>query len=115
MDPRRINDTFPDALRPIMRQVGSDLAAARKARRLTQDELAGRLNVSRVTLGRLEKGDPRVSFGTYALAAWVMGLEGRLLSIFAQEEDPEFQKEARLGLPKRVRKPSGSAFGDMDF
>ena len=115
MEKRRINDTFPDELRPIMHQLGSDLAAARKVRRMTQEDMADRLNVSRVTLGRLEKGDPRVSFGTYALAAYVMGMEKRLLSIFAQEGDYEFQKQARLNLPKRVRNLPESDFGDMDF
>jgi transcriptional regulator with XRE-family HTH domain len=115
MEKRLINETFPDELRPILRQMGSDLAASRKARKLTQDDMAGRLNVSRVTLGRLEKGDPRVSFGTYALAAYVMGMEKRLLSIFAQEADHEFQKQARLNQPKRVRNLPESEFGDMDF
>mgnify|MGYP003641186249 CR=1 FL=1 len=110
-----INETFPDALKPIMRQMGSDLSASRKSRRITQKDMAERLNISRVTLGRLEQGDPRVSFGTYAMAAYVLGMEQRLLSIFAQEADPEFQKQARLNQPKRVRNLPEKSFGDMDF
>ncbi|MBW3243290.1 helix-turn-helix domain-containing protein [Epibacterium sp. DP7N7-1] len=115
MENRRIGDAFPDELKPIMRQLGSDLTAARKARRITQADMAERLNVGRWTLGRLEKGDPRVSFGTYAMAAYVLGMEQRLLSIFAQEADPEFQKQARLNQPKRVRNLPEKGFGDMDF
>ncbi|ETX13632.1 XRE family transcriptional regulator [Roseivivax halodurans JCM 10272] len=116
MEPRRITNTFPDALRPIMHELGSDIAAARKVRKLTQQDMADRLNVGRTTVVRLEKGDPRVSFGTYAMAAWVMGLEQGLLSVFAQERDAGFQKAARHGLPKRVRHPSPeSELGDLDF
>lgn len=115
MDHRRIEDSFPDALKPIMRQLGSDLAAARTARRITQLDMSERLNISRMTLFRVEKGDPRVSFGTYAMAAYILGLEHRLLLIFAQEADPEFQKQARLNQPKRVRDLPESGFGDMDF
>lgn len=115
MDNRRINNTFPDALKPILRQVGSDIAAARKVRKITQGDMAERLNVARGTVSRLEKGDPRVSFGTYAMAAWIMGLEKRLLCIFDQEEDPEFQRAARLGLGQRIRPPAMKDMGGLDF
>ncbi|MCW3783569.1 helix-turn-helix transcriptional regulator [Defluviimonas salinarum] len=115
MEDRRISGAFPDALVPLLRRMGEDLAVARKARRLTQDDLASRMNVARKTVINMEKGDPRVSFGAYAVAGWIMGLEQNLLSAFDPGNDPVFQREARLAQPKRVRADTGNDFGDLDF
>jgi hypothetical protein len=51
----------------------------------------------------MEKGDPTVSFGAYAMAARLMDLSDNLLEMFAQERDPVFQREARFALPQRIR------------
>jgi DNA-binding XRE family transcriptional regulator len=117
MEDRRITNSFPDALIPILRQLGSDLACARKVREMTQAMLADRLHVSRKVVVAMEKGDPRVNFGSYALAAWTMGLEDGIKEIFSSERDPVFQREARLGLPERVRVAAAtrSPLGDLDF
>ncbi|MCE6959354.1 hypothetical protein LAZ40_09850 [Cereibacter sphaeroides] len=115
MEERRTVKFFPDALVPILKHLGADLAAARKVRRMTQDDLAGRLSLARKTVVAMEKGDPRVGFGAYALAAWVMGLEQNLLGIFDPANDPVFQREARLAMPKRVRTEPDRSFGDLDF
>jgi hypothetical protein len=64
---------------------------------------------------RLEKGDHRVGFGTVAAAARVMGLQDRLLDAFAPVGDPVAEREARLNLPERVRKPRPEADPEMDF
>lgn len=116
MDERRITSTFPDQLVPILHQLGADLAAARKVRGMSQAEMSQRINISRKTVGAMEKGDPRVGIGAYAVAAWVMGLEKNLTKMFDQREDPVFQREARLGLRQRVTAPkSVSDMGDLDF
>lgn len=115
MEERRLTKSFPDALVPILKQVGTDISAARKARRMTQEELAERIGVARKTVVSMERGDPRVSFGGYAAAAWVMGLEKGLLSIFDPATDPVYQREARLSLPDRVRNEAGTVFDDLDF
>lgn len=47
---------------------------------------------------------PTVSFGAYAMAAWLMGLTKNLEELFSQERDPVFQREARLAVPQKVRK-----------
>jgi len=101
--------TIPDPLLGLLSRMGSDLSAARRTRAITQDDMAGRLNVSRRTLIRMERGDPSVSFGAYATAAWVLGLEERFLSGFHPEG--EGARELRLALPQRVRHPAA----DLDF
>lgn len=84
---------------------------------MSQATLAERLHVSRKVVVAMEKGDPRVNFGSYALAAWTMGLERGILEVFSPERDPVFQREARLGLRERVRATSSAEgpMGDLDF
>jgi len=112
MQERRSKMTIPDPLIGLLSRMGSDLSAARRTRQMSQDDLAGRLNVSRRTLIRMERGDPGVSMGAYATAAWVLGLETQFLSGFALGPD-ETAREHRLGLPTRVRSPLNNM--DLDF
>ena len=116
MDKQRIFDTLPDVLLKGLLGLGEDMSAARRARRISQRQMAEKLNVSPSTILRMEKGDPKVNLGTYVMAAWVMGIEKNLLSSFAPEADPVVQREARLSLPKRIRSEAeSSGTGDLDF
>lgn len=112
MQGKRSKMTIPDSLILALSRMGADLSAARRARRMSQDDLAGRLNVARRTLVRMERGDPTVSMGAYATAAWVLGVEKRFLSGFETPAE-EGAREHRLGLPKRVRSRIDEA--DLDF
>lgn len=103
MRDRRLTSTIPDELKVVLFRVGEDISVARRVRRMSQSDLAGRINVTRKLISRMEKGDPTVSFGAYAVAAWVMGLSGHLLDIFSPDRDPVFRREVRLGLPKRIK------------
>lgn len=111
---RTVGASLPDDLIVLFRRLGEDMAGARKARRMTQEDLAKRLNLSRKTVAAMEKGDPKVSFGSYAVAAWIMKLEAGLMDAFSPLTDPIYQREARFNQPKRVRKATGNA-ADLDF
>jgi serine/threonine-protein kinase HipA len=63
-----------------LRKLGRDLALARRKRGISTADMAGRLFISRDTLWRLERGDPTVSLGTLATAAFVLQLHDRLAS-----------------------------------
>ena len=86
-----------------LKLLGSDLAAARKSRRMTQANLATRVGVGRNLISRMETGDPRVSIGVIMTSAWVLGLEQNLANALHPKTDPGFIKSARLSLPERVR------------
>lgn len=117
MEVRRITNTLPDALVAKLTRMGEDISAARRARRISQAEMAEKIGVSRKTISSLEQGDPKVGFGTYLQAAWVMGLEDRLLGAFSPEKDPVAQRQARMSLPERIRQPGSveALMGDLDF
>ena len=86
-----------------LKLLGSDLAAARKSRRMTQANLAARVGVSRNLISRMETGDHRVSIGVIMTSAWILGLEQNLANALHPQTDLGFIKNARLSLPERVR------------
>jgi transcriptional regulator with XRE-family HTH domain len=96
-------DTLPFKVRRSLAKLGADLALARKKRNLTIRMMAERSGVANSTYLRLEKGDPTVSMGAYAMAVFVLGF-GEILGEIA---DPGRDDQGLLldveRLPKRVR------------
>jgi transcriptional regulator with XRE-family HTH domain len=94
----------PKACAQLVR-LGASLAAIRKERGLSQENLAQRMFVSRQTLHRLEAGDPSVSLAVLAAAMFALGLSRRLDHLL--EPQPGFG-------PGRQSQALGRA-GDLDF
>lgn len=101
----------PPALRAI-RQLGQDLAVARRRRRISQQLMADRMLVNRETVARLERGDPAVSLGVLASALFVLGLAGRLERLLEPGSDAVGMSEDLRHLPRRAHAPRGD---DLDF
>jgi transcriptional regulator with XRE-family HTH domain len=57
----------------ILEKVGENIKLARKRRDLTTIQVSERAGIDRSTLGRIEKGDGRVSLGAYFNVLRVMG------------------------------------------
>src|SRR6266540_1068248 len=85
--------------------LASDIAAARKRRRVPQRLLAQRMMVSRATLQRLERGDTSVSLGVLATALWALGLIDRLAALASPDQDLVGKGEELKRLPQRARAP----------
>jgi DNA-binding XRE family transcriptional regulator len=97
------NEVMPPRLRRSLTKLGLDLSTARRKRRLTVEMLAERVGVSRTTYLKVEKGDPKVSMGVYAMALFVLGFPGALAQIAdARQDDTGLLLDAER-LPKRVR------------
>ena len=88
-----------------LRKLGRDLALARRKRGISTTDMAERLFVSRDTLWRLEKGDPTVSLGTLATAAFVLQLHDRLASLADPGADALALSLDERRLPKRIHHP----------
>ncbi|RYX95785.1 MAG: XRE family transcriptional regulator [Comamonadaceae bacterium] len=80
-------DTLPSAASAALRQLGADLATARKRRKQPLRAWAARMDVSVPTLMRMEKGDPAVSIGVYATALWIVGRHEALAVVAEPKED----------------------------
>ncbi len=88
-----------------LRKLGRDLALARRKRGISTADMSGRLFVARDTLWRLERGDPTVSLGTLATAAFVLQLHDRLGNLAAPASDALALSLDERRLPQRIRRP----------
>lgn len=89
--------------REALSLLGSQIAVARKERRMTVSELATRVGVARDTVNKIERGDPSVGIGLAFEAAAVVGLP-----LFHADADRRGVEAARLRdrlalLPSTVR------------
>jgi len=62
------------ATRRELRTLGARLRAARLRRELPQQLVADRASVTRQLVARIEKGDPGVAIGSYAMVLQALGL-----------------------------------------
>ncbi|MBP7143415.1 MAG: helix-turn-helix transcriptional regulator [Opitutaceae bacterium] len=88
-----------------LRKLGRELALARRKRGISTQDMAARLFVSRDTLWRMERGDPTVSSGTLATAAFILQLHDRLANLATPGEDTLGLSLDEKRLPKRIRRP----------
>ena len=98
-----VHDILPPALRRSLAKFGRDLGLARRKRRLTTAMMAERTGVAKTTYRRVERGDPTVAMGVYAMAMFVIGI-GEVWSDLADSRKDEqglLLDEQRL--PQRVR------------
>lgn len=91
-------------LHNVLQKLGADLASARKRRRISTADMAARLLVSRPTLKKIERGDPGVAVGSYAMALEVFGMAGRLADLASARHDEEGLTMETKRLPRRIGK-----------
>ena len=98
-----LQDLLPPGLRRSLLKFGADLARARRKRHLTMEMMAERIGVAKSTYARLEKGDPAVAMGAYAMALFVLGFGGALGDLVDARRDETGLMMDEERLPKRVR------------
>ena len=105
-DTKRMSKTgsIPLPAAHALRKLGHDLALARRKRGIATTDMAARLFVSRDTLWRLERGDPTVSLGTLATAAFILKLHDRLTNLAAPGTDELALSLDERRLPQRIRR-----------
>ena len=94
----------PIPVQRAIRKLGQDIRDARRRRRLPMSLVAERAGVSRVTLAKLEKGDPGVSIGILGSVLFAIDLLERLQEL----ADPQYDSLGRMleeeHLPQRIRR-----------
>lgn len=58
--------------------MGEQIMLARKRRHLSMQDIADRATVTRLTVSKVEHGDPSVAFGIYARVLYALNLENDL-------------------------------------
>lgn len=94
---------LPLSVRKALKKLGSDIAIARKRRRLAMTIVAQRAFISRNTLTRVERGDAGVSIGIYATVLFVLGLADRLNQLADPVTDEVGLSLENSRLPTRTR------------
>lgn len=97
------HDLLPSSVRRSLAKFGTDVANARRKRRITVEMMVERIGVSKATYARIEKGDPSVAMGAYAMALFVLGLGEPLGDLVDARRDDEGLLMEEEHLPKRVR------------
>jgi len=98
-----LHDLLPPGLRRSLAKFGKDLARARRKRRLTVGMIAERVGVAKSTYSRIEKGDPAVAMGAYAMALFVLGFGEALGDLVDARRDDQGLLLDEERLPQRVR------------
>jgi len=107
--PSHMSRTKGGVIHPLVERgiakLGADISVARRARRISTQDMASRMGVARGTLHRLESGDPGVSINTLAMALSALGMLDRLIDLVDQSTDDVGLMVARGKLPERVSGP----------
>ena len=98
-----VHDVLPPKVRRSLTKFGADLSLARRKRRLTAAMMSERLGVAKSTYVRVEKGDPTVSMGVYAMALFVLGFGDAFIDLVDASRDREGLLLDAQRVPKRVR------------
>ncbi|HEY2515788.1 MAG TPA: helix-turn-helix transcriptional regulator [Polyangiaceae bacterium] len=98
-----VHDILPPKVRRSLAKFGSDLALARRKRHVTTAMMAERLGVAKTTYTRVERGDPTVAMGVYAMALFVLGFGEALGDLVDTSRDEQGLLLDAERVPKRVR------------
>lgn len=94
---------FPRTARKLQ-LTGEQIKLARLRRHLTAEDMAKRARISRMTVGKIEKGDPSVSIGMYLSVLNVLGMQDDILLLAGNDTVGNTYRDLELITPKRVRK-----------
>lgn len=109
---KRVTSPLP-ALSRALKEMGENIRLARLRRRLSATVLAERAGITRVTLKKVESGDPGATLGAYANVLQSLGLSSDLLLIARDDVLGRKLQDAGLDVPKRApRKTSKNLRGD---
>jgi hypothetical protein len=100
----------PPGMLPIpvtraLRKLGHDIRDARRRRRIPAEIAAARASISRTTLVKIEKGEPGVGIGSYAIVLFVLGLTDRLADLADPRNDAVGLQLEEEHLPQRISRP----------
>lgn len=98
---------MPVQIRGSLLQLGANIRTARQKRRLTIDMMLERTGMSKGTYQKIEKGDPAVALGSYAMCLFALGFGPILGEVAAPAVDDTGMLLDQQRLPKRVRRPRG--------
>lgn len=101
----RAIDVMPSPVKRDLARLGESIALARRRRSIPVALMLERTGLSKRTYRLVEKGDPRVALGAYAMSLFALGLSSRLIEIADPGQDDIGLLADQERLPKRIRSP----------
>ena len=95
----------PQAVLQQIKQIGQNIAIARKRRGETQAQWARRLGVSQPTIARIERGDPSVAMASYVMCMWLVNPAVAVADLIAPQND-HAALEREVMRVRQPRKPA---------
>jgi DNA-binding XRE family transcriptional regulator len=86
----RKNTKPADYPQAVIKQIGllaQNIVIARKRRKETQAQWAGKLGVSQPTMARIERGDPSVAMASYVMCMWLINQASGLPELISPLHD----------------------------
>lgn len=87
----KISASPPYAVEKALRSLGQNIKKARLRRKLTRDQLAEKIGISRYVLADIEKGKPTTSVAAYLGSLWALGLLNQMEKV----ADPDLDLEGK--------------------
>lgn len=97
----KISQAPPAAVEEALIRLGRNIRIARLRRRLTGENLAERIGISRKVLAQIEKGKPTTAIAAYLGALWALGFLKQLKDV----ADPDSDEEGKIS--RTGKKPEG--------
>jgi transcriptional regulator with XRE-family HTH domain len=94
--------TLPFIVEDSLVDLGERISLARRARRITQPDLAAKAGISLSTLTAVEKGTPTVQIGSVLMVLWALGLEGTFDTLSSLGSDKELSALMADSIPLTV-------------
>lgn len=85
MSKNTFGKVMPRALGQALELMGEQIKLARRRRHLSMQDIADRATVTRLTVSKVEHGDPTVSMGIYARVLFALNLEKDLTLMAADD------------------------------
>lgn len=103
----RTQPPLPIPVKRALKKLGDDIHSARIRRRITTTMMADRAFITRMTLNKVERGNPGVSLGIYGTVLFVLGLTERLAAVADVRTDDVGLQLDEERLPQRIRQRTG--------
>jgi transcriptional regulator with XRE-family HTH domain len=100
----KISKSPPAAIEEALSRLGRNIRTARLRRRLSMEELAERIGISRYVMADVEKGKPTTAVAAYIGALWALGLHGDTRRLADPDRDEEGKILERIRSPRTAPK-----------
>ena len=105
--------TMPRALSQNLKIMGEQIMLARKRRHLSMQDIADRATVTRLTVSKVEHGDPTVSMGIYARVLFALNLENDITLLAADDALGRQLQASGCRITQKMKRIT--VYADFDF